>query len=175
MTTIELTSLILAFEFALVGIVAFFIMRRRQQKNQLIQQNNVEAMHQEIAVQEPSRRERLKTLFQTRYSLDDDSIDEKVEEYILREKAFYNAMLSIYLQEDGKSLKDVPEELAKVIAPWAELLPKGTVAPEEFSQLQTENVRLNSELVETKETIDRLVDEYKAAFEKYQRTAKKSH
>ncbi|WP_157726306.1 hypothetical protein [Imhoffiella purpurea] len=94
-----------------------------------------------------------------------------MDEYIDREKAFYNAMLSLYLERDGEKLKEMPVELTKVLAPWAHMTPSGMVHASEIGSLEEEKAALASELQSTKQTLEDLMEEYMAAFDKNQEAA----
>lgn len=164
MTALELSSLILTGEFALVSWVILFVMLRRRRQNQQIEHEHAGAMREELASGELSRRDALETLFASTYNLEGDELAAKVEEYVEREKAFYNAMLSLYLERDGSKLKDIPSELAKVLAPWAQLTPAGMIPASTVGNLEVEKAQLSSELDNTKQTLEQLMEEYTAAF-----------
>lgn len=166
MTDLQLASLILTAEFALVSWVLLFIFLRRQRQRQEEDHAHAGAVRQHIEARELSHREALTRLFETTYGIQGEELSAKVEEYLERERAFYNVMLNLYLNRDGAKLKQIPEELAKVVKPWAELTPVGMVSAEALSNLESENSRLVSELEQTKETLEQLMQEYLAAFKK---------
>jgi len=170
MTALELTGMGLAAEFALAALVMFFIMRQRQRTLQTTARHDVQAASEHLVEREPSRRESLQQLFATTYQMQGKALEARVEEFIARETAFYHAMLRVYLERDGAKLKELPDELLKVLAPWIELAPNA--APDAAAAaLRTENARLTAELDSTKETIAQLLEEYNAAFARYQQTA----
>lgn len=164
MTALELSSLILTGEFALVSWVILFVMLRRQRQTTQADHEHAGAIREELASNEVTRRDALETLFASTYNLEGDELTAKVEEYVEREKAFYNAMLSLYLERDGSKLKQIPSELAKVLAPWAQLTPTGMIPASAVGNLEVEKAELSSELENTKQTLEQLMEEYTAAF-----------
>lgn len=170
MSLVELTGLVLAAEFAFVALALFFFMRRQHRVTQVTTHHAVQAASEHLAAQESSRRENLKRVFATTYHLQGQTLEKRVEEFIAREQAFYNLMLKIYLERDGAKLKELPDELLKVVVPWVELAPNA--APDQAAAaLRQENARLAAELDRTKETIVQLLHEYDAAFARYQENA----
>ncbi len=164
MSTLELGSLILAAEFALVAWgILFFMMRRKHQQSHA-DHAHVGAVMENLETTEVSRRDALATMFASTYRLEGEALEAKVNEYVAREKAFYNAMLSLYLERDGARLKDMPAELTKVLTPWATLTPSGMVHADDLSGLENEKAKLTAELENTQKTLDELMSEYAAAF-----------
>lgn len=172
MSTLELAGLILAVEFALVAWVILFVLLRRQRQSLQTDHAHADAAIKELANNEVSRRDALSTLFQSTYGLEGEELESRVKEYVEREQAFYSAMLSLYLQRDGGKLKDLPAELTKILTPWASLTPSGMVPASEISSqigsLEHEKAELATELEHTKQTLEQLMDEYMAAFDKAQ-------
>jgi len=164
MTALELGSLILSGEFALLAWGILFVMLRRQRQNKQADHVHAEAMQEELASSEQSRRGALETLFASTYKLEGEELAAKVEEYVDREKAFYNAMLSLFLERDGSRLKELPAELTKVLTPWAKLTPTGMIPASAVGDLEVEKSKLSNELESTKETLEQLMEEYTAAF-----------
>ncbi len=160
MNALTLSSLILAAEFALVAwAILFFLTRHHNQKVQDDLQHAGEVIKKFERI-ELSRRDALTALFESTYQLQDDALKAKVDEYARREQAFYQAMLSLYLERDGKKLADIPDELAKVLDPWADLV--STQLSD--SALESEKLKLAEELETTRHTLDELMKEYSAAF-----------
>ncbi|MBZ8144090.1 hypothetical protein CLD22_30435, partial [Rubrivivax gelatinosus] len=117
MSTLELGGLILAVEFALLAWGILFVMLRRQRSLVHTDQAHAGAVLEHLENTEVSRRDALANLFETTYRLEGDDLAAKVDEYVAREKAFYSAMLSLYLNRDGTKLQEIPDELAKVLTP----------------------------------------------------------
>ena len=92
--------------------ILFFLMRHHNQKVHDDLQHAGEVIKKFERI-ELSRRDALTALFESTYQLQDDALKAKVDEYALREQAFYQAMLSLYLERDGKKLAEIPNELAK--------------------------------------------------------------
>ena len=166
MSTFQLAALILAGEFALLAWVILFLMLRRQRHQEQDDQVHAGAVMQHLEAREPSHRDALANLFETTYNLEGDELAAKVDEYMERERAFYNVMLNLYLNRDGDKLKEIPSELAKVIKPWAEITPSGMINASDVTGLENEKAQLSTELENTKETLEQLMEEYMAAFKK---------
>ncbi|NEV62059.1 hypothetical protein [Thiorhodococcus minor] len=171
MTTLEISALVLAGEFAIVAWVILFITMRHQHKRIHEDHAHAGAVMRRLETDEFSRRDALTNLFETTYHLEGDDLAAKVDEYVAREKAFYNAMLSLYLSRDGAKLKQIPEELTKVLTPWVEMTPTGMIEASEVNDLENEKAALATELASTKDTLEQLMDEYMAAFKKDQEEA----
>ncbi|NEX20380.1 hypothetical protein G3480_08675 [Thiorhodococcus mannitoliphagus] len=168
MTTLEIGALILAGEFALIAWIILFMMMRHQHKRSHEDHAHAGAVMRRLETDEFSRRDALTSLFESTYHLEGDDLAAKVDEYIVREKAFYSAMLSLYLSRDGAMLKKIPEELTKVLTPLAEMTPTGMIDASQLNDLENEKAALADELASTKDTLEELMDEYMAAFKKNQ-------
>ncbi len=168
MSTLELGALILAGEFALIAWGILFLMLRRRREQQHADHAHADTVMQHIETQEVSRRDAVASLFEQTYHLAGEELTSKVDEYVAREKAFYNAMLSLYLNRDGAKLQQIPEELAKVLAPWASITPSGMIHASEVGGLEQEKTQLAAELESTNQTLEQLMDEYMAAFKRDQ-------
>jgi hypothetical protein len=169
MTTFGLGTLVLSLEFALVSWVILFVLLRRRRLESHADQAHAGAVMEHLENSEMSRRDALSSLFETTYRLEGDELAAKVDEYVAREKAFYNAMLSLYLSRDRARLSQIPEELAKVLMPWAKMTPSGMVSASDVSGLESDKAMLAAELDSTKNTLEQLMDEYMAAFKRDQR------
>ncbi|MBK5968943.1 MULTISPECIES: hypothetical protein [Thiorhodovibrio] len=168
MTTLEIASLIMSAEFALVAVVMLFIMRRRQHKVAQSQDSQSAELHSSVQGALPSRRESLTKLFQANAQLKGRKLTTTVNLFLAREQAFYDAMLNIYLNKDGKSLADVPDELRKVLIPWTELQESANEDISALGDLRAENAELSEQLQHNKEIIERLLEEYDATFNRFQ-------
>ncbi|WPL19510.1 hypothetical protein Thiowin_04641 [Thiorhodovibrio winogradskyi] len=168
MTTLELASLIMSAEFALAAAVILFIVRRRQRQAAQSQQTQSSELQRSVQNEMPSRRESLTNLFQANAQLKGRKLTTTVDQFLAREQAFYDAMLNIYLNQDGKSLADIPDELRKVLTPWAELQQSANEESAAMGNLQAENSELSQQLQHNKEIIERLLEEYDATFHKFQ-------
>ncbi|QIK38836.1 hypothetical protein GWK36_13565 [Caldichromatium japonicum] len=174
MTAFQLASLILAGEFAVVSWLILFLFLRQQHQRQQDDHAHAGAVREHIEAHELNHREALTRLFETTYGLTGDELSAKVDEYLARERAFYNVMLNLYLNRDATRLKEIPAELAKVVKPWAEIaeMPQvGMVSASTVSSLENEKSQLINELEQTKETLEQLMQEYMAAFNKVQEEA----
>lgn len=166
MSTLQLAALILAGEFALVAWVILFLMLRRRRHQEQNDEVHAGAVMEHLEAHETTHRDALASLFETTYNLEGEALAAKVDEYMERERAFYNMMLNLYLNRDGAKLKEIPAELAKVIKPWAEMTPVGMINASDVTSLENERAQLSTELENTKETLEQLMEEYMAAFKK---------
>lgn len=166
MSTLQLAALILAGEFALLAWVILFLMLKRRRHQEQDDEVHAGAVMEHLEAQETTHRDALASLFETTYNLEGEALAAKVDEYMERERAFYNMMLNLYLNRDGAKLKEIPAELAKVIKPWAEMTPVGMINASDVTSLENEKALLSNELQNTKETLEQLMAEYMAAFKK---------
>ncbi|BCU05850.1 hypothetical protein [Allochromatium tepidum] len=171
MSTLHLAALILAGEFALLAWIILFFMLRRQRHQEHDDVVHADAVMEHLEANEVSHRDALTNLFESTYRLEGEELAAKVDEYLERERAFYNMMLNLYLNRDGAKLKEIPAELAKVIKPWAEITPVGMINASEVKSLESEKARLSVELENTKKTLEQLMEEYMAAFKKAEQQA----
>jgi hypothetical protein len=174
MTTLELASLILSAEFALASAVILFLVRRRQRRAEQHQSAQGADLQAQVAGELPSRRESLTKLFQANAQLKGRKLTTTVDQFIAREQAFYDAMLNIYLNKEGKSLGDIPGELRKVLTPWVDLQASANEEVAALGDLRAENAELSEQLNHNKEIIQRLLEEYDATFNKFQQTSEPS-
>ncbi|MCF1184431.1 aminoacyltransferase [Marichromatium gracile] len=171
MSALEIGGLILSVEFALVAWGVLFFMLRRQRKGDRQAQADASAVLEQVDTGEEARREALAGVFAATYQLEGDELQSTVDEYLERERAFYNAMLDIYLERSGEKLQDLPKELTKVLAPLVHMTPTNMVDVEQLSDLEDAKAQLEAELGDTKKTLSQLMDEYNAAFSAQQQEA----
>lgn len=166
LSTLELTALVLSGEFALVALVVPAMLLARRQQHQTVEQADAEQLLDSVEERAPTRREALSTIFTSTYALEGAELEAKVDEFIAREQAFYQVMTSVYLERDSSRLQELPDELTKLIAPWLRLTPRNTVAAAELAVLASTNAGLVSELADTQRSMQELMEEYTAAFER---------
>lgn len=176
LTTLELTGLVLSAEFALVACIVPALLWRRGRRQVATEQGDAQRLLDGVESAAPTRREALSTIFATTYQLEGEDLDARVDEFISREQAFYEVMTSVYLERDSSRLKEIPEELTKVISPWIRLTPRNTVARTEVdsleatnSELSDRNAALSAELERTRTSMDELMQEYLKAYRKGER------
>lgn len=165
MTTLEVSGIILTVEFALIACSVLLVMLLRSHTEVKKDHADAGALLERVENTEQSRREALSFVFEDTYNLEGEELESTVSEYLEREKAFYSAMLNIYLQRKGEKLHNLPEELTKVLAPLVHLTPQNMVDADMLGSLETEKAALATELDETKSTLNQLMDEYNAAFD----------
>lgn len=170
LSTLELTGLVLSGEFALLAVLVPALLLRRRQQHVGVERADAARLLDSIEERTPTRREALSTIFTSTYALDGAELDAKVDEFIAREQAFYQVMTSVYLERDSSRLRELPDELTKLIAPWLRLTPRNTVAAADLAVLASTNADLAAELADTQRSMQALMDEYTAAFAR-ERTA----
>ncbi len=171
LTTLEIAALIVALEFAVLAWAGPVLLLRRRTRSASAEAEGAATLLAEVENKMPSRREALTTIFASTYQLEGDELEAKIEEFVEREQAFYQVMTSVYLDRDPERLKEIPEELTKVISPWIRMTPKNMVDASSLDELATANSALNAELDETKRSMDELMAEYVAAFNKAEKLA----
>ncbi len=170
-TTLELAFLVLAVEFAVIAMVILFLSMKGRRGEEAAVAADAKQLERSVDRTEESRHDALATILRENYHFNDSEIDNTVKEFADRERAFYNTLVGIYLGRSEKKLKDVPDELAKVVAPWVSVTPKNTIDPAQVEALTSENANLtdensvlHQELTSTKQVMEELMAEYNAAF-----------
>ena len=173
LTTLELALAILCAEFALVALAVPVVLLRRERRraageaaSAVSAADAAQELMEDVEEAEPARREALATIFASTYNLDEAEVAGRVDEFIAREQAFYQVMTSVYLERDSARLKEIPEELTKVISPWIRMTPNNMVDAAEVDVLTESNTALGAELEETRRSMDELMAEYMKAFHK---------
>ncbi len=164
MTGLELGFAILTGEFALLAVVIAVFALRRARRAQDTTVAEVTALVSKVDNAESGRRDALSAIIRDTYRFDAAEADKVVEDFIERERAFYNALIGVHLGRGGKTIADVPSEFTKVVAPWLRLTPKNMIEAESVEALEHTNVELCNELQQTKRVLDALMTEYNAAF-----------
>ncbi|MBI4694858.1 MAG: hypothetical protein HY749_12630 [Gammaproteobacteria bacterium] len=169
-TSLELALLILAAELAILAFVLLFVFMRKARRKEAQVEAEATALVEKVEVSDSGRREALTTIFKNTYKFDDDEADTAVSQFVERERAFYNFLLAVHLGRGGKKLTDVPNELAKVVAPWLRITPKKNAEIDDLTQekndLTEQKTKLETELADTKRVMEDLLAEYSAAFRK---------
>ena len=163
-TTLELALTALSVEFALLTLVFAALLWRGKRRQQAAAVATVSALASTVAQSEAPRREALLTVLRGTYKFDVEAAERVVSDFIEREQAFYNMLISVHLGRNGKTLADVPAEVTRLVAPWLRLTPRAAVDEETVAALASQNSALNAELAETKVVLDDLMNEYSAAF-----------
>lgn len=166
LTTLEFTGILLAVEFALLAWIGPVLVLRSRRQADTEDDAGAAQLLDEVEQKEPSRRDALTTIFAETYQLEGDELDNTVNEFVAREQSFYQVMTSVYLEREPARLQEIPEELTKVISPWIRMTPKNQVDAAAVSELESEKDALSTELEQTKESMETLMAEYLAAFEK---------
>jgi len=121
-----------------------------------------------IKKDEDARRAKLAGIFKSCYGLDGETLKARVDEFVIREKAFYKTLIALYLDRDSGKLAKLTEDLEEVIGPCLELAgqkPAGDSDPD-VKELREQNDMLERELQSTRRVMETLMAEYNAAFNK---------
>lgn len=163
-SSLEISLLILTIEFALIAVLIAFYSYRGVRSVEAETTADATELVNKVVETEESRRAALKTIFKVKYQYEGDELTSMVDEFMQREKAFYNAVVGAFLGRNKNKLSDLNHELTKVVAPWISMTPKNMIDPKEAESLAVENSRLETELGETKEVLERMMAEYNSAF-----------
>lgn len=163
-TSLEIALVILTIEFAFIACVILFrSYRRAHSVVTKATQDATELVNKVSEAQEP-RKLALETVFRDKYQYEGEELTKTVDEFMQRERAFYNAVVSVFLGRDKKKLSDLNGELTRVIAPWISITPKNMVDSSEVESLAADNARLESELKESKVVLEEMIEEYNRTF-----------
>jgi hypothetical protein len=163
-TTLEATLLILTIEFGLLAIgITFFTFRGARSVES---KSNAQATElvSKVSATADDRRSALETVFREKYQIDDASLKTKVDEFMEREKAFYNAVVGAFLGRGDHKISDLNDELTKVVAPWISITPNNLVATAVVDSMAAEKSQVEAELHDTKKVLEKMIDEYNRAF-----------
>jgi hypothetical protein len=163
-TSLELSFLVLAVEFALVATVIAFCAYRNTRSSEAKTTSEATQLVSKVAESEESRRLALETVFRDKYNYEGNDLQAAVAEFMQREKAFYNAVVGAVLGRGDCKISDINNELTKVVAPWISITPKNMVDAHSAELLKADKGRLEVELGETKETLEKMILEYNRAF-----------
>ncbi len=164
MTSLEIALLVLTIEFALIALVILFRSYRSMRQSETKATTDATELVKRVSDAQESRRLALGAVFKEKYQYDGDELTKTVEEFMQRERVFYNAVTSIFLDQGEKKLSDLNRELIKVIAPWISITPKNMVDSSEVDSLSADNSRLESELREAKGVLEEMIEEYNRTF-----------
>lgn len=164
LTSLEIALLILTIEFALIAVVILFRSYRSARQSEVQVASDATALVKRVSDAQESRRLALGTVFKEKYQYDGDELTQTVDEFMQRERVFYNAVANIFLGQGDKKLSDLNGELIKVIAPWISITPKNMVDSSEVESLSADNSRLESELQEAQKVLEDMIEEYNRTF-----------
>ena len=169
LTTLEISLVVVALEFGAIALTFGLMLRKRGVETVKTAQEEAKAaveFAEAVVEKEPSRREALELIFREKYKLDDDTIAARADEFVERERAFYQTLIATFAKRDGKGLGNIGEQLNGVIAPWVSLVPAGMVSEEKLADLTEEKESLSAELEHNKTVLEELMTEYDRAFHK---------
>lgn len=165
-TTFEAAFAILAVEFALLAPLAVFFALRGARNVEAATTSEATELVAKVADTEDVRRSALETVFREKYHYEGDELGQAVDEFMQREKAFYNAVVGAVLGRGDSKISEINNELTKVVAPWISLTPKNMVDARSVAAVATEKDRIEIELGQTKETLEKMIAEYNRAFQR---------
>jgi len=163
-TTLEVSLLILSIEFALLAAGIAYFGYRNVRITEAKTTSEATELVSKVAQTEDSRRLALETVFRDKYNYDAEDLQSTVDEFMQREKAFYNAVIGAVLGRGDNKISNINDELTKVVAPWISLTPKNMVDAKSAEALSADKGRLETELSETKETLEKMISEYNRVF-----------
>lgn len=163
-TSLELALLILSVEFGLLAVAITFFSYRGTRSAEAESTAEASELVSKISNTEEARRTALETVFRDKYQFEGDELTEAVDEFMAREKAFYNAVVGAFLGRGKNKISDLNDELTKVVAPWISITPKKMVDADTAQALAAQKSELESELGETKQVLEKMISEYNRAF-----------
>ena len=102
--------------------------------------------------------------------LADDQLEAAVKEITKAERQFYKEFIAMYYRRDPNLVVQLPAAIEALVAPYRQLEPgvppQATETAEGLEQLQEENKRLMEALKITRGTIDEMLREYSAMYER---------
>ena len=164
-TSLEAALLILTIEFGLLaGVVTFFAYRgaRSVEAESVAQATELVS---KVSNTEDTRRTALETVFKDKYQFEGDELGAAVDEFMQREKAFYNAVVGAFLGRGNSKISDLNDELTKIVAPWISITPKNMVDKGTAESLAQAKSEVEQELGETKQVLEKMMAEYNRAFQ----------
>ena len=163
-TSLEAALLILTVEFGvLVAAITFFAYRGARTVEAESTAQAIELVRK-VANTEDARSLALQTVFKEKYQFEGDELTAVVDEFMQREKAFYNAVVGAFLGRGSTKISDLNDELTKVVAPWISITPKNMVDRGTAESLAQAKSKAESELGETKQVLEKMMAEYNRAF-----------
>ncbi|TDJ61128.1 MAG: hypothetical protein E2O36_06675 [Proteobacteria bacterium] len=163
-TSLEVGLLVLTLEFGLLCIAIAYYLYSRARGVEVSTVSEASELILNVTDSEDNRRLALQTVFTDNYNFEGDELDTAVNEFIQREKAFYNAVVGAFLGRGENKITDLKEEMTKVIAPWISMTPRNMVTAETADALAAEKSELEAELADTKKVLDEMMSEYNRAF-----------
>ncbi len=163
-TSLEVAFLILAVEFGLLAIAISIFLYRGARTAEAETAADATELVSKVSNTEDSRRTALETIFRDKYQYEGDELKSAVDEFMEREKAFYNAVVGAFLGRGKSKISDLNNELTKVVAPWISITPKKMLDADAAESLVAEKSGLEEELEETKQVLEKLIKEYNNAF-----------
>ena len=164
-TSLEAALLILTIEFGLLaGVVTFFAYRGARSVEAESAAQATELVSK-VSNTEDTRRTALETVFKDKYQFEGDELGAAVDEFMQREKAFYNAVVGAFLGRGNSKISDLKDELTKIVAPWISITPKNMVDKGTAESLAQAKSGVEQELGETKQVLEKVMAEYNRAFQ----------
>jgi hypothetical protein len=126
-TSLEAALLILTIEFGLLAGVVTFSAYRGAHSVEAESAAQATELVSKVSNTEDTRRTALETVFKDKYQFEGDELGAAVDEFMQREKAFYNAVVGAFLGRGNSKISDLKDELTKIVAPWISITPKNMV------------------------------------------------
>ncbi len=163
-TSLEAAFLILAVEFGIIATVITFFAYRGARTVEAKSTEQATELVSKVSNTEDARSLALQTVFKEKYQFEGDELTAVVDEFMQREKAFYNAVVGAFLGRGTTKISDLNDELTKVVAPWISITPKNMVDKGTAESLEQAKSQAETELCETKQVLEKMMAEYNRAF-----------
>jgi len=163
-TSLEAALLVLTIEFGVLAVTIAFFSYRGARTVEAETTADATELVSKVSNTEDARRVALQTVFKDKYQFDGDELTAAVDEFMQREKAFYNAVVGAFLGRGTNRISNLNDELTKVVAPWISITPKNMVDKETVESLAADKTQVEGELSETKQVLDKMMAEYNRAF-----------
>ncbi|MFT4580442.1 MAG: hypothetical protein ACI8XZ_000154 [Gammaproteobacteria bacterium] len=163
-TTLEATLLILTIEFSLLAIGITYFTFRGARTVEAESNGQATELVSKVSATADVRRTALETVFREKYQIDEASLSTTVDEFMEREKAFYNTVVGAFLGRGDHKIADLNDELTKVVAPWISITPNNLVDSAVVDSIAAEKSQVEAELGDTKKVLEKMIDEYNRAF-----------
>ncbi|MFT4561332.1 MAG: hypothetical protein ACI9BW_001072 [Gammaproteobacteria bacterium] len=163
-TTVEMSLLILTIELSLLAVGITYYTFRGARRVEAESNSQATELVSKVSATADVRRTALEIVFREKYQIEDAALQTTVDEFIEREKAFYNAVVGAFLGRGDHKISDLNDELTKVVAPWISITPNNLVDTAVVDSIAAEKTQVEAELDDTKKVLGKMMDEYSRAF-----------
>ena len=165
---LSLFELLLVSSLISIFLITFNLRRKKRDRGA------VQHLISEIKEGEGKRQSETQEICRHRYGIQGEALESLVTDIDRREKAFYQRLINLYLQQDTEAMatlhlafQDATEPYRSMEVPQAdtEVVPvRSETRSVELERLQQENARLSQELAISKDTLGRMLTEYASMY-----------